>query len=94
MDNESASNPFLLLVRTLSFISPACCATATNVPAVSKKDTNKKVRITINILPVNKSLGLANASKAAPNVGAILGTDPTMPEGTGNQIENHTSDCQ
>src|SRR5699024_8386743 len=43
------------------FIKPAEFATATNVPAVSKKSTNKNVKITISISIVKISPKLRNA---------------------------------
>ena len=47
-------------------------ATATKVPAVSKKSIKKNVKITIRNWMVNNWPGSLNASKAAPNVGVIL----------------------
>ena len=44
---ESENNALPALGNLLSFINPACVATATNVPAVSKKSMNKNVKITI-----------------------------------------------
>ena len=47
--SESANKPFPARGNVLPFMIPACLVTATSVPAVSKKATNKKVRITIRI---------------------------------------------
>ena len=44
---ESENNALPAHGNLLSFINPACVATATNVPAVSKKSMNKNVKITI-----------------------------------------------
>lgn len=46
---ESANNAFPALGSLLSFIIPAWLATATNVPALSKKSTNKKVKMMANM---------------------------------------------
>src|SRR5699024_7402297 len=46
---ESASNALPARGNLLSFIKFARVATATSVPAVSKKSTNKKVKITTSI---------------------------------------------
>src|SRR5690625_2029234 len=73
---ESANNARPARGNLLSFINPACEATATKVPAVSKKSTNKNVKITTSICKVKISPKLA---KAFPNVGAKLGTSPTTP---------------
>src|SRR5699024_7912286 len=43
--DESASKALLARGNSLSFIKPAFPATATNVPAVSKKSTNRNVKI-------------------------------------------------
>src|SRR5699024_684532 len=75
---ESANNAFPARGNLLFFIKPACVATATSVPAVSKKSTNKNVKMTRSICVVNKSPKCANAW---PNVGAMLGTSPTTPDG-------------
>src|SRR5699024_4664382 len=80
---ESANNALPARGSLLSFIKPACLATATSVPAVSKKSTNKNVNITTSISKVNISPKL---TKACPKVGATLGTPLTTsltPEGTG-----------
>src|SRR5690625_3191777 len=80
---ESANNALPARGSLLSFIKPACLATATNVSVVSKKSTNKNVNITTSISKVNISPKL---TKACPKVGATLGTPLTTsltPEGTG-----------
>src|SRR5690625_2401714 len=51
---ESANSALPALGNLLSFIKPAWLATATSVPAVSKKSTNKKVKIITSISNVNK----------------------------------------
>src|SRR5690625_3846013 len=73
---ESANKAFPARGNLLSFIRPACVATATKVPAVSKKSTNRKVKITTSIWMVKMSPKL---TKALPKVGAKLGTSPTIP---------------
>src|SRR5699024_10158646 len=67
---ESENNARPARGNLLSFISPACVATATSVPAVSKKSTNKNVKITTSICRVSISPKLINA---CPNVEEILG---------------------
>ena len=54
---ESANKALPARGNLFSFISPAWFATATNVPAVSKKSTNKKVSTTIKNGSVNKEPG-------------------------------------
>jgi len=49
---ESANNALPALGNLLSFINPAWFATATNVPALSKKSTNRNVKITTSMLCV------------------------------------------
>ena len=71
--SESENKALPALGNLLSFIMPACVATATKVPAVSKKSINKKVKMTIKNCIVNNCPGSLNASNAAPNVGLILG---------------------
>ena len=73
--DESANNALPARGNLLLRINPACVATATNVPAVSKKSTNKKVKITTNICKVKISPKLKNA---CPNVDATLGGVLTM----------------
>src|SRR5699024_9633977 len=67
---ESANKARPARGNLLSFINPACVATATSVPAVSKKSTNKKVKIMTIICMVKISPKLI---KACPNVDEILG---------------------
>ena len=76
--NESENNARPARGSLLSFIMPACVATATSVPAVSKKSINKNVKITIKNWTENNCPGSLNASNAAPKVGSILGILPTM----------------
>src|SRR5699024_12286050 len=59
---ESANNALPARGSLLSFIKPASLAAATNVPAVSKKSTNKNVNITPSISKVNISPKLTKAS--------------------------------
>src|SRR5699024_1826626 len=73
---ESANKALPARGNLLFFIRPAWLATATNVPAVSKKSTNKNVKITTSICTVKMSTKLANALQKA---GAKLGTSPTIP---------------
>ena len=54
---ESANKAFPARGNLLSFINPAWFATATNVPAVSKKSTNKNVSTTIKKGSVNSDPG-------------------------------------
>src|SRR5699024_308990 len=61
----------------------ACEATPTSVPAVSKKSTNRNVSTTIRNWTLNIVSKSNNPSNAAPNVGATLGTEPTIAEGIG-----------
>src|SRR5699024_5337361 len=67
----------------LSLIRLACEATPTSVPAVSKKSTNRNVSTTIRNWTLNIVSKSNNPSNAAPNVGATLGTEPTIAEGIG-----------
>src|SRR5699024_7481339 len=82
---ESASNALPARGSLLSFISPACVATATSVPAVSKKSTKRKVKIITSICKVNISPKFMNA---CPNVGAKLGTSPTIPPSPSGGVSN------
>src|SRR5699024_6243361 len=52
---ESANKAFPARGSLLFLIKLACVATATSVPAVSKKSTNKKVKITTSICKVKMS---------------------------------------
>src|SRR5699024_7897170 len=72
---ESANRALPARGNLLSFIKPACVATATSVPAVSKKSTNKNVKITTSICKVKISPKLTNA---CPNVEDTLGAGLTI----------------
>ena len=61
--SESANNALPALGNLLSFIIPAWVATATKLPAVSKKSIKKNVKITIRNWIVNNWPGSLNASK-------------------------------
>src|SRR5690625_3792153 len=67
---ESAKSARPARGNLLFFIKPACVATATSVPAVSKKSTNKNVKMTTSICNVKTSPKL---KKACPNVEEMLG---------------------
>src|SRR5690606_831253 len=70
VEAASANNAFPARGSLLSFIKPACCATATSVPAVSKKSTNKNVKMTTSISSVKMS---PKRKIAWPNVSEMLG---------------------
>ncbi len=66
----------------LSFNSPAWLLTPTRVPAVSKRSTNKKAKIT-----VNKPISRAPAISIFKKVGAMLGGAEKIPFGAATAPE-------
>src|SRR5699024_8657389 len=72
---ESANSAFPARGNFPFFIKPACVATATSLPAVSKKSTNKNVKITTSICNVKISPKLTNA---CPNVDDTLAAGLTL----------------
>src|SRR5699024_44161 len=58
---ESANSAFPARRSLLSFIKPAWVATATNVPAVSKKSTKRNVKSTTSISVLKRSPKCRNA---------------------------------
>ena len=78
---ESETNALPAFGSLPSFTNPAWFATATSVPALSKKSTNKNVRIIPTIVVDQNELS-PNEEKTAPNVGAMLGTVSTTLWGT------------
>src|SRR5699024_9858551 len=82
--SESDTSARPALGNLLSLIKFACEATPTSVPAVSKKSTKRNVNTTTKNCKLKISAGFLNPSKAAPKVGAILGTLLTIASGIGS----------